>query len=102
MKVRICCRFPLRTSAIGFSFWWGEHPFVEIQDSGPGGPKQTPVRWEGRSRLSHPLRRVTDMAYEQVFEESVDTEHLFVLQCQESEQVFGEGEAMSVALELEY
>jgi hypothetical protein len=42
------------------------------------------------------------MACEQVFEESVDTEHLFVLQCQESEQVFGEGEAMSVALELEY
>jgi hypothetical protein len=45
---------------------------------------------------------VRDMACEQVYEESVDTEHLFVLQCQESEQVFGEGDAMSVALELEY
>jgi hypothetical protein len=42
------------------------------------------------------------MACEQVFEELVDTEHLFVLQCEESEQVFGEGEAMSVAIELEY
>jgi hypothetical protein len=42
------------------------------------------------------------MPGEQVFEEMVDTEHLFVLQCDQSEQVFGEGDAMSVALELEY
>jgi hypothetical protein len=42
------------------------------------------------------------MAYEQVFDEMVDSEHLFVLQCDQSEQVFGEGDAMSVAMELEY
>jgi LysM domain-containing protein len=42
------------------------------------------------------------MAYEQVFEELIDSEHLFVLQCEQSEQMFGEGEAMSVAFELEY
>jgi hypothetical protein len=42
------------------------------------------------------------MSCEQVFEKTVDNEHLFVLQCRRSEQVFGEGDAMSVALELEY
>jgi hypothetical protein len=42
------------------------------------------------------------MVSEQMFVKRVDTEHLFVLQCQRSEQVFGEGDAMSVALELEY
>jgi hypothetical protein len=42
------------------------------------------------------------MRDEQAFEKSVDTEHLFVLQCPESEQVFEKGGAMSVALELEY
>jgi len=42
------------------------------------------------------------MGYEQAFEKSVDTEHLFVLHCQRSEQVFEGGDAMSVALELEY
>jgi hypothetical protein len=42
------------------------------------------------------------MAYEQEFDKSVDTEHLFVLHCQRSEQVFEGGDAMSVALELEY
>jgi hypothetical protein len=39
---------------------------------------------------------------EQMFVKVVDTEHLFVLQCQRSEQMFEEGDAMSVALELEY
>jgi hypothetical protein len=39
---------------------------------------------------------------EQAFGESVDIEHLFVLECGESEQVFEGGTAMSVALELEY
>jgi hypothetical protein len=42
------------------------------------------------------------MTCEQAFEESVDTEHLFVLHCDRSEQVFERGGAMSVALELEY
>ena len=42
------------------------------------------------------------MRYEQAFDKSVDTERLFVLQCGSSEHVFGEGDAMSVALELEY
>jgi LysM domain len=42
------------------------------------------------------------MSYEQTFGKSVDTERLFVLQCEPSEHVFGEGDAMSVALELEY
>jgi LysM domain len=35
-------------------------------------------------------------------EQCVDTEHLFVLEYQGSEQVFGKGAAVSVALELEY
>jgi hypothetical protein len=39
---------------------------------------------------------------EQAFEELIDTEHLFVLEYQRSEQVFGKGAAVSVALELEY
>jgi hypothetical protein len=39
---------------------------------------------------------------EQAFEDSVDIEHLFVLEYQRSEQVFGKGAAVSVALELEY
>jgi hypothetical protein len=42
------------------------------------------------------------MSCEQTFGKSVDTERLFVLQCEPSEHVFGEGDAMSVALELEY
>jgi hypothetical protein len=42
------------------------------------------------------------MAYEQVFEKSVDTEHLFVLHYGQSEHLFGKGDAMSVALEIEY
>jgi hypothetical protein len=42
------------------------------------------------------------MLYEQAFDKSVDTEHLFVLHCGRSEQVFEGGDAMSVALELEY
>jgi nucleoid-associated protein YgaU len=42
------------------------------------------------------------MGYEQAFDKSVDTERLFVLQCGSSEHVFEEGDAMSVALELEY
>jgi hypothetical protein len=42
------------------------------------------------------------MACEQAFGEFVDTEHLFVLQCRQSEQVFEKGDAMSVALEVEY
>ena len=42
------------------------------------------------------------MRYEQAFDKSVDTERLFVLQCGSSEHVFEEGDAMSVALELEY
>jgi LysM domain len=42
------------------------------------------------------------MTCEQAFGKSVDTERLFVLQCGRSEQVFEEGDAMSVALEVEY
>jgi hypothetical protein len=42
------------------------------------------------------------MRHEQVFEKSVDTEHMFVLHYGLSEQVFEGGDAMSVALELEY
>jgi hypothetical protein len=42
------------------------------------------------------------MSYEQAFDKSIDTERLFVLQCGSSEHVFEEGDAMSVALELEY
>jgi LysM domain len=41
------------------------------------------------------------MRCEQLFDKSVDTEHLFVLHCGD-EQVFEGGNAMSVALELEY
>jgi hypothetical protein len=41
------------------------------------------------------------MRHEQMFDKSVDTEHLFVLHCGD-EQVFEGGNAMSVALELEY
>jgi hypothetical protein len=42
------------------------------------------------------------MRCEQAFGKFVDTEHLFVLQCGQSEQVFEKGDAMSVALEVEY
>jgi hypothetical protein len=42
------------------------------------------------------------MKSEQAFGELFDTEHLFVLHCDGSEQVFERGGAMSVALELEY
>ena len=42
------------------------------------------------------------MRYEQAFDKSVDTERLFVLQCGSSEHVFEEGDAMAVALEVEY
>jgi hypothetical protein len=42
------------------------------------------------------------MRCEQAFDKSVDTEHVFVLHCGRSEQVFEGGDAMSVALELEY
>lgn len=42
------------------------------------------------------------MPGEQAFEDSVDIEHLFVLEYQRSEHVFGKGAAVSVALELEY
>jgi LysM domain len=42
------------------------------------------------------------MAHEQVFGKRVDSEQVFVLQCRGSEQVFGQGDAMSVAFELEY
>jgi hypothetical protein len=42
------------------------------------------------------------MHYEQAFDKSVDTERLFVLHCGRSEHVFEGGDAMSVALELEY
>src|SRR5580693_5819977 len=42
------------------------------------------------------------MGHEQAFDKSVDTEQVFVLQCHGSEQVFEGGDAMSVALELEY
>jgi hypothetical protein len=42
------------------------------------------------------------MSYEQAFDKSIDIERLFVLQCGSSEHVFEEGDAMSVALELEY
>jgi hypothetical protein len=42
------------------------------------------------------------MKSEQAFGKLFDTEHLFVIDCGRSEHVFEEGEAMSVALELEY
>jgi hypothetical protein len=42
------------------------------------------------------------MKCEQAFGKAVDTEHLFVLHCDASEQVFERGGAMSVALELEF
>jgi len=42
------------------------------------------------------------MSNERVFDESVDTEHTFVLQYDKSEQMFERGGGMSVALELEY
>jgi hypothetical protein len=42
------------------------------------------------------------MTCEQAFGKTFDTEHLFVLHCDGSEQVFERGGAMSVALELEY
>jgi hypothetical protein len=45
---------------------------------------------------------VERMRCEQAFGEFVDTEHLFVLQGRSSEQVFENGDAMSVALEVEY
>ena len=52
--------------------------------------------------VSHPLFKVSPVDHEQAFEELVDTEHLFVLQWERSEQVFEGGNAMSVALELEH
>jgi hypothetical protein len=42
------------------------------------------------------------MSCEQTFDKSIDIEHPFVLQCERSEQMFEEGGAMSVALEVEY
>jgi hypothetical protein len=42
------------------------------------------------------------MKCEQAFGKRVDTEHLVVLHCEGSEQMFERGGAMSVALELEY
>jgi hypothetical protein len=42
------------------------------------------------------------MAHEQAFDKSLDSEQVFVLQCTGSEQVFEQGDAMSVACELEY
>src|SRR5580658_2607650 len=42
------------------------------------------------------------MPYEQAFVNSVDTKHLFVIHYRKSEQMFDKGDAMSVALELEY
>jgi hypothetical protein len=42
------------------------------------------------------------MASDQVLEQPVDSEQVFVLQYIGSEQVFGKGDAMSVAFELEY
>jgi hypothetical protein len=42
------------------------------------------------------------MAYEQAFGKMIDNEHLFVLQWSSSEQTFEEGDAMSVAFELDY
>jgi hypothetical protein len=42
------------------------------------------------------------MAVEQVFVENIDSEHVFVLQWRENEHLFGNGDAMSLALELEY
>jgi hypothetical protein len=42
------------------------------------------------------------MSCEQAFGKSVDIERLFVLQWAPSEQVFEKGDAMSVALEVEY
>jgi hypothetical protein len=49
-----------------------------------------------------PLPYRSTMHGEQALEELIDTEHLFVLEYQRSEQVFGKGAAVSVALELEY
>src|SRR5271170_5057591 len=52
--------------------------------------------------LSHPSRTLISMNSEQAFEEFIDNERLFVLKCHQGEQVFGEGDAVSVAFELEY
>jgi len=52
--------------------------------------------------MSLPIPTLGGMFNEQAFDKSVDTEHLFVLQCQKSEHMFERGGAMSVALELEY
>ncbi len=42
------------------------------------------------------------MRSEQAFGKLFDTEHLFVIDCERSEHVFEGGDAVSVALELEY
>jgi hypothetical protein len=52
--------------------------------------------------VSHPIRTLEIVRSEQAFGKLIDNEHLFVLEYRESEQVFGEGVAMSVAWELEY
>ena len=116
MKVRICCRFPLRTSAIAHLL--PRRPCGRTSVRGPSkiagrrASKQTSVRARVPRTVGcrHPpwsLERLCHTALggpccEQVFGKAVDSEHLFVLQCQRSEQVFEEGAAMSVALELEY
>jgi hypothetical protein len=46
--------------------------------------------------------RTVPVWHEPVFALRVDSEQVFVVQCPGSEQVFGTGDAMSVAFELEY
>jgi len=52
--------------------------------------------------MSHPLRIVIEVVGEQAFEKMVDIEHPFVVEYRRSEHVFEEGDAVSVALELEF
>jgi hypothetical protein len=51
--------------------------------------------------MSQPVRTVPAW-HEQGFALRVDSEQVFVVQCPGSEQVFGTGDAMSVAFEVEY
>ena len=56
----------------------------------------------GSNGLIHPLRTLVEVQSEQAFGKLFDSERMFVLHCDGSEQVFEGGDAMSVALELEY
>jgi hypothetical protein len=57
---------------------------------------------QGLHAVIHPLPTLVDVRSEQAFGKLFDSERMFVLHCDQSEQVFEGGDAMSVALELEY